>query len=104
MVCVICDAGSKISDKRWYPAWGHKVKLRGGYNTTLCDNHANEWHEYIVDNGAYIGIGIIGIRLAIAKEHHNEEEMLTLYDKVRELEEELYKTGKRWVANKIAEQ
>jgi hypothetical protein len=98
-------------DQKFGECRGAHVKLIGGFNTSLCNNCANEWAEYIRALAAYQELmdtkrerDLVVFRLQsgqyTASSPRNIDE--TLYEELEvhlyKAECELYELGKEWVA------
>jgi hypothetical protein len=86
VVCVIC--GSKLASF---------TALVGGYNTILCQDDRNRWHEYVETAPAMSSLESAELRLKIAVFKGEETSALGFHAGVKQSKKELYELAKKWV-------
>lgn len=78
------------------------VQLIGGFNTRLCVDDRNNWHEFISETNEWIDYLDILTRLKVAISNGDEGEAVTLAAALTVANEDLYRLGKKWVEERMA--
>lgn len=91
MDCKICKE---------FPA--RDIKLVGGYSTRLCNDHGNEWHEFISDKAEFKEFSIAEARYGAAMMNSSEipPNFEELIGDTLKTNKALFNIAKEWVNKK----
>jgi len=77
--------------------------MYGGRNTTLCNEHINDWHEFITEQSCFIYGNKVQIKLVSSVNLGEEDRALELYDDLEQQKDVAFDLSGLWLQNKRKE-